>query len=326
VAHNPPPYFFFSRAKKEQASSMSQEILVSQIHHNPYQSRKRIDQAAVTRMAKEIDAQGFWDQSFRVRAVNGNYQLVFGHTRLEALRSLGHKRVNVEVVDLDDIAMAQQSLIENIQRDNLPEIDKAEAIARLLNMMLGPRADDRNARSEAIGHLCVLLGYKSRQTILNFLSMAGMSEPTKVIARRENMPRSAALVARDIGGEKMVRFAATKRINRDALDAIRKSLAGLSKESRQKVVDRIIERQITDPDAVKKMARREAEKAVDIETVPPDVMMFIEKWSGDLRVWTKKIKAATKVKAYIHQHPEILGEFRNAAEEFIAALKELLDL
>lgn|SRR5215472_6402997 len=302
---------------------MPQQLLVSEIADNPFQSRKSIDKAAVDRLAEEIKREGFWQTTFRVRRHNGTYQAVAGHQRLRALKKNGVKRVDVEVVDLDDIGMATESLVENLQRTNLVEMDRAESIARLFGMMTANRPQDRGKVTE---ELCELLGYKSSQTLNDYLLMAGFSPQTKEVVRRENMPRSAARIAKKIGGEKMVRTAAVGKLNRDDLDPMFSSLQGLPEESRKKIVDKIIDRKIKDPEVVKKMARAEAEKSVDLDSVPPDVMLFIDKWTGDLGFWAKRIKAATKVKTYIHQHPEILGKFRNAAEAFIAALKELLDL
>jgi ParB/RepB/Spo0J family partition protein len=302
---------------------MPQQLLVSEIEDNPFQSRKSIDKAAVDRLAEEIKREGFWHTTFRVRRHNGTYQMVAGHQRLRALKKNGVKRVDVEVVDLDDIQMAQESLIENIQRTALVEMDRAEAIAKLYGMMTANRPESRGKATE---ELCELLGYKSPTTLNDYLLMAGFSAQTKEVVRRENMPRSAARIAKKIGGEKMVRTAAVGKLNRDDLDPMFSSLQGLPEDSRKKIVDKIIERKIKDPDVVKKMARVEAEKGLDLEKYNPDIMLFCAKWAGDLRVWTKKIKAATKVKAYVHQHPEILGEFRTAAEEFWSALKELLDL
>ena len=60
------------------------------------------------------------------------------------------KSARHNIVELDDAAMAEQSLIENIQRHGLLEIDKAEAIARLLTML----TEAGLSRPAAIEQLC----------------------------------------------------------------------------------------------------------------------------------------------------------------------------
>jgi hypothetical protein len=79
------------------------------------------------------------------------------------------KSARHNIVELDGAAMAEQSLIENIQRDNLPEIDWAETIDRPLTMLT--RAG--SSRTAAVNELCQLLGYKQRSSITDYLEIDG---------------------------------------------------------------------------------------------------------------------------------------------------------
>jgi ParB family chromosome partitioning protein len=304
---------------------MRQAISINSIEPNPFQSRKAIDRSAVEALAKSIQETGFWDTALRVRSHNGNYQLVWGHQRLEALKRLGHKRVDVEVTKLDDTTMAEESLIENIQRTNLPEIDKADAIARVVKMEMANTRSSTN-RVDAVERVMTLLGYKSRNSIEEYLAMAGMTDDTKKVLRQHNTARGAVRAARIMGGEKMVRHAARERISQRDLEPMGQDLAELPKESRAKVVEKIVQEKITAPQAVTRLVRREQERAVDKDRIPPDLLLFIDKWTGDLAVWTKKLHAAGKHRNYIHEHPEVATRFRDAAEKFITALKEVVDL
>lgn len=304
---------------------MNATIALSSIQPNPFQSRKTIDKDAVERLAKEIEQTGFWDAAFRVRQVDGHYELVFGHQRLEALKLLGRKRIEVDVVELDDSQMAEQSLIENVQRHNLPEIDKAEAVKRLFDLIAGSKGS-LTTRLQITEHIRERLGYKNRQTIEEYLAMAGLEPSTKQVVRRHNTVRGAVQVARAMGGEAMVKHAAEHKISELDLRPMRTALAPLPTEARTKVVQKIIADEITEPEEVTKLVRREQAKAVRKDEIPPDLMMFVEKWTDDLGTWTAKLRQARKQKAYIHAHPEIAARFKDAAEIFIAELKELLDL
>lgn len=300
-------------------------VSIADIKSNPYQSRKSVDPGAVESLAKEIKETGYWGGSLRVREQNEHYELVFGHQRLKALKRLGHKDVAVEVVKLTDVEMAQQSLIENLQRHNLLEIDKAEAIKQAFEMeksQSGSGLSDGNI----IQHLTMLLGYNNETTIKDFLGMAHLSDDTKKAVREHNMPRGAVQTARGIGGEAMVKHAATHRISELDLKPMRKIVTSLPEPVRQKVVAAVVKDKLTTPEQVEKVARREQAKTVKKDEIPPDLMLFIRKWSGDLDVWTRRLKAASKYKTYIHAHPETVTKFKDAAETFIAALKELLDL
>lgn len=304
---------------------MNATIALSSIQPNPFQSRKTIDKDAVERLAKEIEQTGFWDAAFRVRQVDGHYELVFGHQRLEALKLLGRKRIDVDVVKLDDSEMAEQSLIENVQRHNLPEIDKAEAIKRLFDM-LQASCPGTTRRGEIIERIRERLGYGNRSSIEEFLAMAAASSTTKQVIRKHNVGRRVVAVARSIGGEAMIQHAAKHGISKGELEPMQTALTSLPKETRAKVVQKIIADEISEPEEVTKLVRREQAKAVRKDEIPPDLMMFVEKWTDDLGTWTAKLRQAKKQKAYIHAHPEIAARFKDAAEAFIAELKELLDL
>ena len=281
---------------------MPQQLLVSEIADNPFQSRKSIDKAAVDRLAEEIKREGFWQTTFRVRRHNGTYQAVAGHQRLRALKKNGVKRVDVEVVDLDDIGMATESLVENLQRTNLVEMDRAESIARLFGMMTANRPQDRGKVTE---ELCELLGYKSSQTLNDYLLMAGFSPQTKEVVRRENMPRSAARIAKKIGGEKMVRTAAVGKINRDQLDPMFSSLQGLPEESRKKIVDKIIDRKIKDPEVLTEYVRNALARNICLQHRAPDGKIHAVTLDPSLEDFVANAIEHTERGSYLTLSPEM---------------------
>lgn len=86
---------------------MPKSIDIALIRPNPYNSRRTLDPTAVDRLANEIRVTGFWDAAVRVRANDGYFELIAGHIRLAALRKLGRKEINIDVVDIDDLGMAQ---------------------------------------------------------------------------------------------------------------------------------------------------------------------------------------------------------------------------
>lgn len=304
---------------------MNRTISVEDIRPNPFQSRKTVDSAAIERLAKEIEATGYWGGSLRVRQHNGKYELVFGHQRLRALKKLGHKRIDVDVQTLTDVEMAEQSLVENLQRHNLLEIDKAEALQRLYEMEK-TRSGSGVSDKDIIRRLMLLLGYTNEQTLYQFLGMAHLAEDTKKIVREHNMPRGAVSAARGIGGEAMVKHAAKHRISELGLKPISKILTPLSEPVRQKVVETIVKDKLTTSAEVEKIARREQAKTIKKDEIPPDLMLFVRKWTADLKAWQRKLASAAKYKAYIHQHPEAVTAFKDAADAFIRELQELLNL
>lgn len=65
-----------------------------------------------------------------VRRVNGEFVLVDGRLRLEAARRLGWTEVEVQVVDLDELRTELASIDANLMRQELTELERAEALLR----------------------------------------------------------------------------------------------------------------------------------------------------------------------------------------------------
>ncbi|MGE5588848.1 MAG: ParB/RepB/Spo0J family partition protein [Clostridia bacterium] len=108
-----------------------QELPIDQIRPNPYQPRKRFDDAKLAELAESIKAHGIV-QPLVVRRAGEEYELVVGQRRLLAARMAGLAEVPVVVSDLGDAEMIQVALIENLQREDLNPIEEAESYRRLV--------------------------------------------------------------------------------------------------------------------------------------------------------------------------------------------------
>ena len=63
---------------------------------------------------------------------NDEYEVVCGHRRLEAIKRLGHGKILAMVESLSDERAAIQGLVENLQRDDLPWQEEAQAYISLI--------------------------------------------------------------------------------------------------------------------------------------------------------------------------------------------------
>jgi len=70
--------------------------VIKVIRPNPFQPRKTQDSDAIKSLAEEIDQVGLWAGALRGREMNGHIKLCFGHRRLEAVKRLGWKEVDVD--------------------------------------------------------------------------------------------------------------------------------------------------------------------------------------------------------------------------------------
>ena len=113
---------------------MIKTIELKNIKPNPFNARVDYDEKPINDLAKEIDKVGFWAGALRGRMQNGKIELCFGHRRLAALKKLGRKEVQIDVVELSDEDMAMQGLAENLQRQGLNDMEKAEGVKQLVGI------------------------------------------------------------------------------------------------------------------------------------------------------------------------------------------------
>ena len=103
---------------------------------NPHQPRQQFDAKALARLADSIASEGVM-QPVVVReradplADEPRYELVAGERRWRAARLAGLDRLPAVVRSLDDQQLAEWALVENLQREDLNPMERAEAFRRL---------------------------------------------------------------------------------------------------------------------------------------------------------------------------------------------------
>lgn len=105
---------------------------IGEIHPNPYQPRKNMDDHGLAELAASIREKGII-QPLLVRkdGENGGYELIAGERRLRAAKRAGLDEVPVIVKTASAEDRLELALIENIQRENLNPIEEAIAYRRL---------------------------------------------------------------------------------------------------------------------------------------------------------------------------------------------------
>lgn len=107
-------------------------IALDRISPCPYQPRSGMDATGLEQLASSIREAGVI-QPVVVRHVSGDrFELVAGERRWRAAGIAGLERVPAIVVELSDQEAAQWSLIENLQREDLNPIERAEAFGVLV--------------------------------------------------------------------------------------------------------------------------------------------------------------------------------------------------
>ena len=123
-------------AEKSETVDNSQkvvEINVELIDPNPFQPRKVFSDDELVELADSIEQHGLI-QPIAVRKVGDRYQLISGERRTRASKLAGLPTIKAQVYEnLDDKAMAEWALIENIQRVDLNPVEVAKSYQQLID-------------------------------------------------------------------------------------------------------------------------------------------------------------------------------------------------
>ena len=140
------------------------EISIDLIDPNPFQPRKAFDDEELSELAESIKQQGLI-QPIALRKVGERYQIISGERRTRASKLAGLSTIKAQVFEnLDDKAMAEWALIENIQRVDLNPVEIARSYQQLI--------DKHGYKHEDLAKIVS----KSRSAITNSLRLLKLPE------------------------------------------------------------------------------------------------------------------------------------------------------
>ena len=148
---------------KRSAGDTVYSISILDIDPNPDQPRKKFDKEALGELASSIAEHGVL-QPILVVKTDTRYMIVAGERRWRAARLAGLKMIPALVSDFTKKNIAEISLIENLQRDDLNPIETARGIKQLM--------EDYSMTQETVSQQ---LG-KSRSAIANTLRLLMLPE------------------------------------------------------------------------------------------------------------------------------------------------------
>ena len=107
-------------------------VPIDQVHGGPFNPRKDFKEAELLELADSIRQHGLV-QPIVVRAdPAGGYEIVAGERRWRASQRAGLHQVPVIVRELDDRAVVEMAIIENVQREDLNAIEEASGYSELV--------------------------------------------------------------------------------------------------------------------------------------------------------------------------------------------------
>ncbi|MDR0510740.1 MAG: ParB/RepB/Spo0J family partition protein [Rikenellaceae bacterium] len=159
--------------KPRQTASLMEEIEISRITPNPKQPRSSFDEEALGELADSIRTLGVIQPITVNRGRDGNYIIISGERRFRASQIAGNTTIPAYVRDVDDQAMHEMALVENIQRQDLNAIDVAMSLQRLI--------DECNLTQDMLSSR---VG-KKRSTIANYMRLLNLPLEVQYAVRDE---------------------------------------------------------------------------------------------------------------------------------------------
>jgi len=118
-------------APPEQRPVSGREIPLELIDPNPYQTRRRINEAALQELAESIKVSGVVQPVVVRPAANGRFQIVAGERRWLACKLADKTSVPAVVREISNEQAMEITIIENLQREDLNPVEQARAFERL---------------------------------------------------------------------------------------------------------------------------------------------------------------------------------------------------
>lgn len=167
----------------------TETVPIEFLRPSPLQPRRIFDEEELAALAHSLREKGVL-QPLLVRPAPAGapgYEIVAGERRWRAAQRAGLHELPVIVRELDDRAVLELALVENLQRADLGPLEEARAYRRLI--------DEFGHDQEAIGEL---VG-KSRSHVANTLRLLALPEPVAALleAGRITAGHARALLAAD---------------------------------------------------------------------------------------------------------------------------------
>lgn len=140
------------------AGEQVQTVGLDQLEPNPYQPRKEMEESELKTLAESIRESGIL-QPILARKAGNRLQIVAGERRWRAAKLAGLTEVPVLCRELSDNESAVFALVENLQREDLNAIEKAQGIKLLMDELKATQAQ-----------VAKQVGFE-RSTVANFLRL-----------------------------------------------------------------------------------------------------------------------------------------------------------
>lgn len=233
------------------------KIPLNKIRPSRFQSRSKMNGQPMAELKASMQEVGL-AVPIKVRPLGEEYEIVYGHRRVEAAKQLGWSDIEAFVQELTDEQVMLQGLAENVQRDDLTDTEKGRAFIHL--------RDDFGMSLRQIGRelginyaevaLCVALVEDENLEPLRAVEndCYGNHRAVGDVARKGSIARSVgddpALV------RKMAEKIAKEGLSAPQADRVAKSVKLAPPAVKQKLLEHEYSPLVHDPDRVAQQVKR----------------------------------------------------------------------
>jgi ParB family chromosome partitioning protein len=199
------------RCVKEERKNMDSpnitELTVESVESSPFQTRSDFPDEGLRELAESIKREGLL-QPILVRPKNGRYELIAGERRLRAAKMAGLSRVPAIVRRPSDVEARVESLMENLQREELNQMDRARGLLAL-----------KEATGASWRGLAEILGLTERR-VMQLVQLTKLEEGVQAMIARGALPGRVGITLAGLDGVEqleMAERASTEGWSSDAL-------------------------------------------------------------------------------------------------------------
>lgn len=221
-------------------------IRISDIEPRADQPRKDFDEESLQLLADSIAIHGVL-QPIIVREslhLPGTYEIIAGERRWRAAKMAGLSEIPAVTVDGDDLKIAQISIVENIQRENLNPVEEAFAYSALIDKF----GLTQEQLSREVG--------KSRSAIANLLRLLDLPDDVLELLRDGKITNGHARAILGLDDDEQMIILAHKTVEKEL--SVREVEATVRKLLAEKDIE-IVE-ETGDNNAQKRVYMRELER------------------------------------------------------------------
>lgn len=176
------------------------EIKLEDIKPNPYQPRKYFDPEKIDELASSIKEHGVFQPIILKKLIDG-YLIVSGERRFRASKQVGLEKIPAVIRNYTDAKVAEISLAENLQREDLTPMEEAFAY----NMMIQELKITQNEVATKVG--------KSRSYVTNTIGLLRLPDEVQELINKKSITMGHARTLSKLKDEETIKELAKKIVD-----------------------------------------------------------------------------------------------------------------